>query len=222
MSNTNHIIDIHHAASKEMRAQRLKRLRKTTGLSRKDFSKKYDISPGTLQNWETARFGGLTEKGANLMVRALKCEQIFCSFEWLMYQSGQGPNIDNASRPPQAKSIKPTASKIESDLAYYKNKHPNCLYTFIEDDTMTPYFRQGQVVAGIKRLEKQIQDFFGHICIVQTTCLNAPIIRVIKPSSKDKHYHLIHLNTLAPSQTDLGKNYLIKQFAPIEWIRWPS
>ena len=60
MSNTNHIIDIHHAASKEMRAQRLKRLRKTTGLSRKDFSKKYDISPGTLQNWETAR-------GANML-----------------------------------------------------------------------------------------------------------------------------------------------------------
>ena len=51
-------------SSRSARAKRLKRLRKITTLSRKLFSEKYGISPGTLQNWETARFGGLTEKGA--------------------------------------------------------------------------------------------------------------------------------------------------------------
>ena len=90
-------------SSKEMRAQRLKRLRKTSGLSRKDFSKKYNISPGTLQNWETARFGGLTEKGANLIISALKCEKIFCTFEWLMYQSGSGTKFDHIEHQIQVK-----------------------------------------------------------------------------------------------------------------------
>ena len=57
------------------RANRLKRLRRMTGMSRKDFSTRYHISQGTLQNWETGRFGGLTEKGARVILRAFRQEK---------------------------------------------------------------------------------------------------------------------------------------------------
>lgn len=77
--------------SRESRAKRLRRLRRLTKKSRKDFAVTYKISQGTLQNWETARFGGLTEKGANLVLNALKKEHIYCTFEWLMYGAGIGP-----------------------------------------------------------------------------------------------------------------------------------
>ena len=208
------------ASSKELRAHIFKRLRKTTGLSRKDFSKKYKISPGTLQNWETARFGGLTEKGANLMISALKCEQIFCSFEWLMYQSGSGPQIESKTVPSILQK-KEKNSTVQDDLNIFLKINSGAIHHFIDDNTMTPHFTKGQLVAGTKKSLKYLSLFLGHICLVKTTCLNKLVLRVIKPFDLKKHqYHLIHLNPLEPSMTDLNKLYQLEYFAPIEWIRW--
>ena len=46
------------------RAKRLIMLREMSELSRNTLYKRYNIATGTLQNWENARFGGLSEKGA--------------------------------------------------------------------------------------------------------------------------------------------------------------
>ena len=48
----------------QQRARRLHILREMTGLSRDKFQQRYGIARGTLQNWESARFGGLTVAGA--------------------------------------------------------------------------------------------------------------------------------------------------------------
>ena len=209
------------ASSKEMRAQRLKRLRKTTGLSRKDFSSKYNISPGTLQNWETARFGGLTEKGAHLMISALKCEQVFCSFEWLMYQSGSGPNferIDNVSQQPDIKHFK--CSSPQEDLQVFQKTNPSTLSLKISDDSMSPHFYSNQLVAGTKKSPKHLAAHYGHICIVKIATSSELVLRLLKPNSPMSELcYLIHTNPLAQSSTELNQLYKIDYFAPIEWIR---
>ena len=220
MAGTNNIQVNISGASKEMRAQRLKRLRKTTGLSRKDFSKKYNISPGTLQNWETARFGGLTEKGATLIISALKCEQIFCTFEWLMYQSGIGPNFENVEPSNLKETKKHKLSTPQEDLIVFERLNQNAIHLKIDDNTMLPHFKPKQLVAGTKKTNKQITHYNGHICIVKPTCLDQHVVRVIKTHPSEKNlYNLIHLNPLASSVTNLNKLYMIEYFAPIEWIR---
>lgn len=207
-------------ASKEMRAQRLKRLRKTTGLSRKDFSKKYNISPGTLQNWETARFGGLTEKGANLIISALRCEQIFCTFEWLMYQSGSGPNFEHIEQTNKNTEKKRKQSTPKEDFLVFENINPNVIHIKTDDNTMLPHFRSNQLLAGTKKPNKQLSNYNGHICIIKTNCLNKLVVRMIQAHPTEEHlFHLVHLNPLACSITDLNKLYKIEYFAPIEWIR---
>ena len=122
------------------RAKRLKRLRKMTGLSRKAFSIKYNISQGTLQNWETARFGGLTEKGAKIILKSLREEGIHCNFEWLMYGAGQSPSIlgklyteFNPLSEPKTKMKK---SMIPDELAMFFQLHPDAISICIEDDAM--------------------------------------------------------------------------------------
>lgn len=203
-----------------MRAQRLKRLRKTTGLSRKDFSKKYNISPGTLQNWETARFGGLTEKGANLMISALKCEKVFCSFEWLMYQSGPSPNFERITHLPQDSPKISNATTPEDDLRVFQKINPHAIFLKIADNTMAPHFTASQLVAGTKKSPKQLAAFYGHICIIKTACSNKLALRLIKPhQAKSGHHCLIHLNPLVHSEIELNHPYKIDYFAPVEWIR---
>lgn len=220
MTDTNNIHTNISAASKEMRAQRLKRLRKTTGMSRKDFSKKHNISPGTLQNWETARFGGLTEKGANLIVSALRCEKIFCTFEWLMYQSGIGPNFEHIEPSNLKETKNHKQSTPQEDLIVFERLNQNAIHLKIDDNTMFPHFKPRQLVAGTKKTSKQIAHYNGHICIVKPTCLDRHVLRVLKTHPKEKNlYHLIHLNPLVHSITDLNKIYMIEYIAPIEWIR---
>ena len=48
-----------------------------THYSREAFAEKYQISQGTLQNWETARFGGLTEKGGALYDQDIESRRAF-------------------------------------------------------------------------------------------------------------------------------------------------
>ena len=89
----------HHAehCDKELiaktRAKRLKSLREMTGLSRNDFHKRYGIPRGTLQNWESARFGGLTLKGARNIVIAFNAEGIKCDMDWLLHGTGPSPRF---------------------------------------------------------------------------------------------------------------------------------
>ena len=87
MSNASY--DDNTAASKSARSKRLMCMRGMIGLSRREFCEKYDLSPGTLQNWEKARFGGLTEKGARRMIAHFKEEGVYSSFKWLMYGEGE-------------------------------------------------------------------------------------------------------------------------------------
>ena len=220
MANTSNIAANLSISSKEMRAQRLKRLRKTTGLSRKDFSSKYNISPGTLQNWETARFGGLTEKGANLMISALKCEQVFCSFEWLMYQSGSSPNFERIEHIPQEPLNTDSYSSAQDDLMVFQKSNPNAIYIKLCDDSMTPHFSAGQLVAGVKKSSRHLANFCGHACILKIVDMKALLLRIIKPHNMiTNQCYLIYTNPLAASISQLNQPYKIEYFAPVEWIR---
>ena len=216
-TNTQHGLSL---SSKEMRAQRLKRLRKTTSLSRKDFSKKYKISPGTLQNWETARYGGLTEKGAKLMISALKCEQVFCTFEWLMYQSGNGPNFERIEHTLDKNTNTNQHSTPDDDLLVFQKSNNNTIHLIVNDDTMSPHFTANHIVAGLKKNSRHLSTFAGHICIVKITNSNTLLLRLIKPHQVlNDQCHLVHTNPLAESTTKLDQLYKIDYFAPIEWVR---
>lgn len=75
----------------QAQGQRIKQLRKKTRLSRKAFGEKHSISPGSLQNWESGRYEGLTQSAVNQLLKAFQTEGFSCTVEWLLYGNGQEP-----------------------------------------------------------------------------------------------------------------------------------
>lgn len=210
---------------KNLRASRLKKLRKMTNHSRKDFASKYNISAGTLQNWETARFGGLTEKGAKIMLDALASEKIFASFEWLMYGIGESPLIQNITysnntiqNPDYGKSKEEI---IEKELSMFLNLNKDALQSYVEDDAMEPFYKEGSLVAGKRRKAEDIKSLLNKVCIVVTEN-NEKLIRLLKPGSKDNLYNLIFLNCDTEKQVAYLNDVAVVEAAPVSWIRYNS
>ena len=214
----NHIYE-DSASSRVARASRLKKLRKMTQLSRKSFCKKHNISAGTLQNWETARFGGLTEKGAKIMIKALTEEKIICSFEWLMFQVGQTPKI--AQKPTQKikKNHENEMDTVLKELNYFYSLHHSPFHTIVNDDSMEPIYKKGQTICGEKYSSTVWYKVTNQICIVQLT--NKEILLRLTRTVKDDptKLELIALNPLSDCNY---KHYItdkIDFIAPVLWSR---
>ena len=169
------------------RAKRLKSLRRLTGKSRREFAEKYGIPPGTLQNWEDARYGGLTEKGAKRVIKAFNAEGIFCTLEWLMHGIGANPQISDrlylsdsigggitgyaaptttVTSPQQVSTPIPqqSFSTIVQELLLFRQLNPNTIDTVVVDDGMEPRFIVNEQVAGIQRFG-DLSSLIGLDCI---------------------------------------------------------
>lgn len=207
---------------KILRAARLKKLRKMTHYSRKAFSEKYNVSQGTLQNWETARFGGLTEKGANMMIQALNNEGLFCSFEWLMYGLGSSPILTDNINKNKVDGFKnlPQETIIQEELELFKSLTPDTIHFTVYDNSMEPYFCAGQVLAGRKRTGKNIDSLINKTCIIETA--DATMLRYIKKGTNQNSYNLLCLNRDCQIDQPFIYNANLISAAPITWIRTPD
>ena len=222
--NNSHPGDV--VSSGQARAKRLKRLRKMTGKSRKSFSEQYTISQGTLQNWETARFGGLTEKGARIVLDALRQEGIHCSFEWLMYGGGVGPSLSvklNQSDPVEISALqsfrkKVKLSRVEDEMEVFYQLHANAVHFVVQDDTMQPQYREGEWVVGIKVFGDEISSLTGNNCIVETHTGDV-LFRYLKAGSSVNLYDLICLNSLTRHRHVALYDEALFSAAPIVWTR---
>lgn len=205
-------------SSRSSRANRLKRLRKMTGKSRKAFSELYGISQGTLQNWETARFGGLTEKGAKIVLNALKSEGILCNFEWLMYGAGPNPNIGSMLNQTKNTPKRTKITTINEDLDIFCKLHAETVHMFVNDDTMEPYYSPSELVAGISHKGNNIDQCVGHICIVKP--INHPQqIKLLRKGKTINCYNCIALNPISIDQNANLFEVELEYCAPIIWIR---
>ena len=209
---------------KILRAARLKKLRKMTHYSRKAFSEKYNVSQGTLQNWETARFGGLTEKGASIMIQALNNEGLFCSFEWLMYGIGSSPVLTDTTSKLKVKSENinklPQKEIIASELELFHSLTPDSIDYTVSDDAMEPFFCNGQILAGRKRTGKKIENLINRTCIVETN--EEILLRYIKKGSNSNTFNLICLNRDSQIEQPFIYNATLISAAPITWMRTPD
>jgi DNA-binding transcriptional regulator YiaG len=213
--------------SREARAKRLKRIRKLTKKSRKSFAETYSISQGTLQNWETARFGGLTEKGARLIISALKKENIHCTFNWLMYGAGVGPqkavstnvcDLTDHDKIMESKKarINPNAIKIELDA--FNSNHFNPITLKLTDDNMLPFFSIGETVGGEMIDPAKMDSVLNKLCIVKAEG-HELMVRRVRPGASAGTYTLIATNLEKNIDIPVIYNVKITHAAQIIWAR---
>jgi|GEM_PF-579928 len=221
------------------RAKRLSLLLDMTGLYRKDFAKKHSIALSNFQNWVGPRYGGLTEKGAAKVVSACLKEGIEVSVEWLMYGLGVPPVIlralDQQNTQVGDQNLRYLGTqdsvaeqnlncslhnielaKIGRELELFKGHYGyNVLTMVVDDNTMEPYYKVGDYVAG-----KRYTDFahlFGSICIVETSD-NKLLLRTLKAADNSDSCYLTSTENNTPDNSG-HHNVKIISAAPIMWLR---
>ena len=182
------------------------------GLSRREMcTEQSGLHPDTYKGWETARFGGLTERGASKVVSHLQSKNYSVSVDWLLYGVGTAP-FERLSTVKTAKSVLDDQDKqIMQELMLFKTQ-PNALDYVVPDEAMSPWFQTGDLVAGIK-----VTDFaaiVGQVCIVQLESGDIKLRKVLACDDPNE-FVLTTTHEASPFTT----NVQLLAAAPVVWWR---
>ena len=210
------------------RSKRVWSLRQLTGLSRREFTKRYGIAAGTLQNWEDAQGNGLSEKGAFRLVKTLQASGIYCGIEWLMHGIGEPPHM--AEPLPTTTTTHLLAKKgsapdddyehvvLKAELQLFCSHYPEAIFLQLNDDSMLPLYQPYEYVAGVRAYQNDINALVGQNCIVLLTT-GEQLLRHLRHSTIPGLYDLAALN---PETTTVKSYYYdvsLVYAAPVIWSR---
>lgn len=207
------------------RGKRLKTARMMTGLTRNALEKKYNISASTIQSWEAAKAGGLTERGVNRILPVLHKEGVTCTADWLLHGIGTGPQPTTHVSPPSSPEEAPIPNNelpedkaIIRELLAFRHLHAGATDLVVLDNGMEPHYHVGDYVAGVKRTKEKITDVLDTDCIVQTI-ENTILFRRLKKGSQPGLYNLICINPNTTVFETTLYNQTLMSAAPVIWHR---
>lgn len=209
--------------SRQERGKRVRSLRLALRLSRKALGKIGSIPVGSIQNWEEARYGGLTEKGALKLVRAFQAEGLQVTTDWLLSGIGidplEAPPIISASIGFNHSVDFSSENIIAQELQLFHQLNPGSIDAIIPDEAMLPWLSPGDYVAGKRYFDEEIKKAIESFCIVQT--LNGEVlVRQLKNNLASGVYSLVGTNPNI--QKNVIENVKLFSAAPILWIRKPE
>lgn len=209
----------------QARAKRVWGLRQVTGLSRREFAKRYGVAAGTLQNWEDPNGNGLSEKGAYRLVNALKTSGVYCNVEWLMHGVGDPPHAAETIPSPATLALKDDlpASKYEqaalkAELQLFCSHYPEAIYFQVTDDSMLPTYQQGDFVAGIRVYQNNISQLIGQDCIILLST-GEQLLRRLRASAIPGLFDLMAINPQTHTQKPYFYDVNLVYAAPVIWWR---
>ncbi|MFT3742553.1 MAG: helix-turn-helix transcriptional regulator [Gammaproteobacteria bacterium] len=206
--------------SPKARGERLRTLRLMASLTRNGFAKKYALSTSTIQSWEDGRAGGLTKRGASLVVQLLRQEGLYCTNEWLLYGIGNAPH---AAYPHSVIRETPATYVISTEtitphLKAFKRYNENTTDLIVNDDGMLPHYKMGDYVGGKIRRGKAIEALVGLDCIVQIKDQDI-LLRRIKQCKPNGLYDLICVNLATHVDFPALYDQELSFAAPVIWLR---
>lgn len=156
----------------QQRGVRLRMLRKMSGLTIHKLAKKYAVGSSTIKYWECGRGEGLSVKGAEKMIMAVRQEGVYATIAWLMHGIGDNPRIvdmrqSTTTRQITTMSIKEEEAAITNETNLFK-KNANAITLTITDDGMNPIYSIGDIVGGNCLTGLDINKALGKNCIVET------------------------------------------------------
>lgn len=217
--------------SKEVKAKRLRIARGLLCLSRNMIEKRYGLSQRSLQGWEDARRGGLTNKSAKRIIEIYRQEGLDISFEWLVNGIGEPPRlierkitdfsglITRQCNEEEIHSQQQELEQIAKELMIFREAYPDYMDMVVPDDAMLPRFIQGEFVAGCRFFGENIENILHEDCIVHLEN-NEILLRNIRPGNNSNLYTLActNINTSHIEQPFLYNVPLISA-APVIWAR---
>lgn len=200
------------------RAKRVRYVREDLlRLTRDKFSQLTGISVNTLQNWEQARNKGLTEESAKRLLQAYRHEGIECSLEWLLFGMGEKPTspFDRHKIIP-SKNISENEN-ITKELQFFQELNGDVISTTITDDSMSPCFWTGDIVAGKRYTDAMMNKAIGLPSIVELPN-GIMLVRMLEIGSKPGLFNLSCANPHTLLKKLLEDIELISA-TPVLWMR---
>jgi hypothetical protein len=190
-------------------------------LTRNGFCKKYNIPIITLRSWEASV--GIKIKAATRFSEAIHKEGIYCDPLWIMSNIGQHPHvlIHNVITETLYDGFAMFDKNIVKDIEHLKKTYKNIIHQLVVDDSMFPFLRPGDYIAGFCTTNPT--EYIGYPCIIETVS-GQNLVRVInEEESEDKNedkkrYTLTTLNPTPLHNLSLLKNE-IKHIVKILWVR---
>jgi transcriptional regulator with XRE-family HTH domain len=212
------------------RANRLRFLRKMAHLSMKEFAEHCDLGLTTINYWEQG-YSSITERGAKKVCKAMREEGIECSVIWLMTGYGEQPKVTDSSKLSklnykaleslsrsiinEKKSDYPMENiEIKEELALFKKNYPEHLISLIDNESMKPLYGPGDLVAGKKLTEKNMELAHGADCIVELEGREL-VIRRVKIGHTSNSFDLYVINSDTQLEFPPLRNIKVLALAPI-------
>ncbi len=211
------------------RAERLRRVRGLSNLSRQELCEQEGLNYNTLRGWELGRFGGLSETGAKRVSLRLLEAGVLCSPDWLLYEIGPSPEfappathtpaevalIETELTPDQAKQNKFIAEEVQ----LFRTHYARSLDFLVRDESMLPQFEPGDIVAGVKTTD--FASLIGKIAIVVLKEGTTLLRQVHQDPNHLNRFMLIATNIAAGSPHSALSNIKIHAAARVLWHRTP-
>jgi hypothetical protein len=206
--------------SRKSRAERVRYLREgVLELSRAKMAKRFEgLAEGTLQTWEYGHHGGLTEKGAKLLVQAADSMGVKCTIEWLLYGIGEKPFSGNPKFKESDQPRKSESEVVIEELHLLRETYPHIVDAIVNDDGMAPCFLPGDYVAGERCFGEKILTALGKACIVQTQT-GVSMVRLVKSGNSQQGYTLSCVNPSTTVREFQLEQVALFSAAPILWLR---
>lgn len=212
------------------RANRLRFLRRVSHLSMKEFAQHCNLGLTTINYWEQG-YSSITERGAQKVCKAMREEGIECSVIWLMTGYGEPPKVIDSSKLSklnyknleslskisinEKKSDYPMETiEIKEELTLFKKNYPEHLIYLIDNESMKPLYSPGDLVAGKKLTDKNMELAHGADCIVELEGREL-LIRRVKIGHAANSYDLYVINSDASLEFPPLRNIKVLSLAPI-------
>lgn len=132
---------------------RIKACRTLAGLNQEEFSAKHSFSLPSFKSWE---FGRVVPRidGLQKLIEAFRSDGIFVKINWLLSGEGTGPSfflesVDNTDLETAVLAPQLGTNYIERFKLECKKSKQNPIIAIIDDDERSPYYRKGDIVAGV-------------------------------------------------------------------------
>ncbi len=197
------------------RCSRLRSIRNSLHLPRRVFEEKYGIPPGTMQNWESPRYGGFGESGAHRIAHAFLSEGVQCDVNWLLYGVGQKPKI-----PTPMHRVVVGSGKVDlpdQELELFRQLYKETLDWVIRDDALAPWLEVGDVVAGRCFRESNLRKGIGSLCIIELSEEHT-VVRMLLGVDDEG---MCRIDWPQPNLRQFTAAETVKplRIAPVQWIR---
>lgn len=177
----------------EQIAGRIRSARGFVRMTRKEFCEKHGFNLHTLFSWEAGKYL-VRRPSLEKFCKALASEGVFCSAEWLLEGTGEGPTRISAQkniaepkdgpRPNRAQDASEEEKRIHAEIrtfqAGYKKAKQEAVVIQVADSAMSPSYESGDYVGGRLLKGDALKALLGKICIVEIGLQNFVVRRLGK------------------------------------------